>query len=361
MHVKELFKAMVEREASDLFLRTKGKPRARINGVVETIRETEISHEEMQSITNFLLGNDEQKRTYVETKDIEFIYHDETLGRFRINIFTQRGTPAIVARYVHAKVKNFDELNLPVEFFNKFVQENKGLFLVCGPAGSGKSTSIASLIEEINRNQSKHIVTIEDPIEFLFTDQKSMINQRELGLDVYSYPQALKHVTQQSPDIIYIGNTRDLETMRAAITATELGTFVITTFHTVNAVQTIIRMVNFFPPHLHDEVRMQLSLILKGIISLRLLPRKDGKGRIPAYETMTVTPTISRLIRENKTKEIQQFIDEGELFGMQSFKQSLVKLVNDGLVDQDEARRRSDSPDEFDLEMKGVKRFFKTD
>jgi len=351
---------MVEKEASDLFLRTKATPRARIDGVIEVIRDQKISKEEMSAITNFLLGADGQKRTYSETKDIEFIYDDEELGRFRINMFTQRGTPAIVARYVHSDVKNFEDLNLPVEFFQRFCDQNKGLFLVCGPAGSGKSTSIACMVEEINQTQSKHIVTIEDPIEFLFKDKKCLINQRELGLDVYSYPAALKHVTQQSPDIIFIGNTRDLETMRAAITATELGAFVITTFHTVNAVQTIIRMVNFFPPHLHDEVRMQISLILKGIISLRLMPRKDGKGRIPAYETLVVTPTISRLIRENSIKEIQNFIDEGELFGMQSFKQSLVKLVEDGAVDETEARRRSDSPDEFDLEIKGVKRIFKT-
>ena len=175
------------------------------------------------------------------------------------------------------------------------------------------------MIEYINTNQAKHIITIEDPIEFLFRDKKSLINQRELHLDVPSYPSALKHVTQQSPDIIFIGNVRDEETMRAAITATELGTFVMSTFHTVNAVQTIIRMVNFFPPYLHDEVRMQLSMILKGTISLRLLARKDGKGRVPAFETMVVTPTIGRLIREGRIREIQNYIDEGSLFGMQSF------------------------------------------
>ncbi len=167
---------------------------------------------------------------------------------------------------------------------------------------------------------------------------------------------ALKYVTQQSPDIIFIGNIRDEKTMRAVITATELGTFVMTTFHTVNSVQTIIRIVNFFPPHLHDEIRMQLSLILKGTIALRLLPRKDGKGRIPAFETMVVTPTISRLIREGRIREIQNYIDEGELFGMQSFKKSLVNLVKRGLVDLSEARSRADSKDEFDLEIKGLKR-----
>jgi twitching motility protein PilT len=214
------------------------------------------------------------------------------------------------------------------------------------------------MIEFINQNVARHIITIEDPIEFLFTDKQSIISQRELGIDVQSYPFALKHVTQQSPDIIYIGNIRDIETMRAAIHATELGTFVMTTFHTINAVQTIVRIVNFFPPHLHDEVRMQLSMILKGTISLRLIPRKDGQGRVPAYETMVVTPTIARLIREGRIQEIQNFIDQGELFGMQSFKQSLIKLVREGIVDKNEARRFSDSKDEFDLAIKGIRSHF---
>ncbi len=357
--IKELFQMMLEKEASDLFLRTNASPRARIDGRVQVIKAEPLSKDEMTAITNHLLDTDDRKSTFLEVKDVEFIYHEPEVGRFRVNIFTQRGSPAVVARHVHSSVDDFEKLNLPAEFLKKFCEESNGLFLVCGPAGSGKSTAIASMIEYINAHEAKHIVTIEDPIEFLFRDKKSIINQRELGIDVFSCPAALKHVTQQSPDIIYIGNTRDLDTMRAAITATELGTFVITTFHTVNVVQTIIRMVNFFPPHLHDEVRMQLSLILKGVISLRLIPRKDGAGRVPAYESMVVTPTISRLIRENNTKEIQTFIDEGELFGMQSFKKTLVKLVKDGLVHEEDARLLSDSKDEFNLELRGVKRYNK--
>ena len=241
----------------------------------------------------------------------------------------------------------------------KFTEEPSGLLILSGPAGSGKSTAIAALLETINQRHEKHIVTIEDPIEFLFDDKKSTINQRELGSDVYSYVAALRHVTQQSADIIYIGTIRDEETMRAAITATELGSFVVTTFHTVNAVQAITRIMNFFPPHLHEEIRMQLSVILKGVISLRLLPRIDKPGRIPAYETMVVTPTVGRLIREGKIKEIQNFIDEGELFGMQSFKKSLVNLVKAGTVNEEVARIYAESKDEFNLELKGVKRYQK--
>jgi len=357
MELKDLFHLMVEKGASDMYLRTKAIPRARINGLVENIADEPLSKKAMQGITMFLLGDEIRRKKFQENMDIDFIHEEPSIGRFRVNIFIQRGTPAIVARHVHTHVRTFEELDLPVEVCKLFCEETKGLFLVSGPAGNGKSTTIASMIEYINNISAKHIITIEDPIEFLFTDKKSIINQRELYLDVQSYPSALKHVTQQSPDIIYIGNTRDFETMKAAVTATELGAFVMTTFHTINAVQTIIRMVNFFPPHLHDEIRMQLSMILRGTISLRLLPRKDGSGRVPAYETMVVTPTVARLIRENRIREIQNYIDEGELFGMQSFKKSLVKLVKADLVEEKEALKHADSRDDFILELKGVRRY----
>ena len=358
MKIQELFHRMVEKEASDLYLRTNAYPMARINGKLEVIGAAAVTKAEMLALVNLLLANERRIKIYKDNLDIDFIHDEADIGRFRINIFTQRGTPALVARHIHTKIKSFEELLLPVELCKKFCEESKGLFLVCGPAGNGKTTTIASMIEYINTISAQHIITIEDPIEFLFKDKNSLINQRELGLDVPSYPQALRHVTQQSPDIIYIGNIRDEETMRAAIMATELGTFVMTTFHTINAVQSIIRIVNFFPPHLHDEIRMQLSMILKGTISLRLLPRRNGEGRVPAYETMVVTPTIARLIREGKVQEIQGFIDQGELFGMQSFKRSLVKLVKEDMVDAAEARRVSDSKDEFDLALKGISSSF---
>ena len=358
MKLKELFQMMVKKEASDLYLRTKASPRLRIHGKVEIVSAPEIAEQEMQTIADYLLVNDHRRKEFQENHDIDFIHNEPGVGRFRINLFQQRGTPALVARHIHTYVKTFQELNLPADLCKLFCDESKGLFLVCGPAGNGKSTTIASMIEYINVTQAKHIITIEDPVEFIFEDEKSIINQRELGWDVLSYPAALKHVTQQSPDVIFIGNIRDEDTMRAAIHATELGAFVMTTFHTINAVQTIIRMVNFFPPHLHDEVRMQLSIILKGTISLRLLVRKDGQGRVPAYESMVVTPTIAGLIREGKIQEIQKYIDEGGLFGMQSFKRSLVDLVKKGLVDVNEARRQADSRDEFDLAMKGIKSRF---
>ncbi len=357
MDVKALFKKMVERKASDLFLRANASPHVRVDGALHILEPVVLSKEDMYEIRDFLLPDTEQREFYARRKDIDFIFHDSGIGRFRVNIFTQRGTPSLVARHVSDMVCTFEELHLPLELMRKFSGEARGLILVCGPAGSGKSTTIASIVDYINQNEERHIVTIEDPIEFLFRDKRSIINQRELGIDVASYPSALKHVTQQSPDIIYIGTIRDPETMRASISAAELGALVLSTFHTVNAIQTIERIVNFFPPYLHGEVRIQLSLLLKGILSLRLVPRADGRGRIPAYESLVVTPTVARLIREGNIPQIQSYIDEGQLFGMQSFKQSLVKLVRQKLVNEEDARRLADSRDDFDLELKGVKRY----
>lgn len=357
--IRNLLKDMVRREASDLFLREEATVHMRIYGVVKSIAPEVIHADTIQKVTQYLLSTEERRARYKQRLDIDFSHYERDVGRFRVNIFTQRGTPAIVIRHVPEQTKNFEDLNLPADLLKIFCEESTGLVLICGPAGSGKSTTIASMIDYINNRREKHIVTIEDPIEYIFSDKKCIINQRELGLDVHSYSLALKHVTQQSPDIIYIGNIRDVDTMRATINATELGTFAITTLHTINAVQTITRIVNFFPPYLHDEVRMQLSVILKGVISLRLLPRFDIPGRIPAYETMVVTPTIARLIREGKVNEIQKFIDEGELFGMQSFKNSLVQLVKRGVVAEEDARHVADSKDDFNLELKGLRRYLK--
>lgn len=354
MNIRQLFEKMVEKKASDVFLSVNSKPRARIHGSVQEIGEEVVSVQEMKRIADVLLGDGFRRARFDEHHGVDFIHIEPDVGRFRVNMFVQRGTPALVARHVKFDIPTFEDLHLPGDLLKKFCNESSGMVLLCGPAGSGKSTAIAAMIEHINETQNKHIVTIEDPIEYLFHHKKSMINQREIEVDVMSYPEALKNVTQQSPDIIYIGNIRDVDTMRAGITATELGTFVVSTFHTINAVQTITRVVNFFPPYLHEEVFMQLSSILKAVISLRLLPLKDGSGRIPAYETMVVTPTIAKMIREGKVSEIQRFIDEGELFGMQSFRKSLVRLVKQGLVAEEDARRRADSRDEFDLEMKGI-------
>jgi len=253
-------------------------------------------------------------------------------------------------------ISSFEELNLPSDALQKLAMETRGLVLLTGSTGSGKSTTLFSMIEYINSHCNKHILTLEEPIEYAFNDKNSVINQRELGLDVSSYSVALRAFTLQSPDVIYIANIRDLETMSAAMTAAETGVLVLSTLHTVNAAQTVERIVNFFPPYQHQLIRTQLSYLLKGVISLRLMPLKDKSGRIPAYEVMLLTPTISRLIREGKVFEMTQFIEEGNIFGMQSFSQSLIKLVNEGKISEEDAINYADNKDEFSQALRGIRR-----
>jgi twitching motility protein PilT len=222
--------------------------------------------------------------------------------------------------------------------------------------GSGKSTTLASMIEYINNNSNKHILTVEEPIEFTFEDKKSIINQRDLGLDVSSYPSALRAFTLQSPDVIFIGNIRNYDTMSAAMTAAETGVLVLSTLHTINASQSVERILNFFPPYQHNEIRIRLSYLLKGVISQRLVPLKEGPGRLPACEVMLLTPTISRLIREGKDWEMQQFLEDGEIFGMQSFSQALIKLVKSGKITEEEAMNFADNKEEFVMSLRGMRK-----
>ena len=356
MNVKKLLKEMVERNASDLFLRAGGKARLKIDGKLVSVDEKILTLDDVVSAAEELTTV-KQREAFKNNLDVDFALYIEELGlRFRVSIFRQRNWPSIVIRVVSNFTKTFEELNLPADVLKKLSMEKGGLVLLTGSMGSGKSTTIASMIDHINSSSRKHILTVEEPIEFTFKDKESLINQRELGIDVSSYPTALRAFTMQSPDVLFIGNIRDLETMGSALTAAETGVLVLSTLHTINAAQTVERIINFFPPHQHQEVRNQLSSLLKGVISLRLVPAKDGKGRIPAYEVMLLTPTISRLIREGKIWEIPQFIDDGAIFGMQSFTQSLIKLVREGKVSEEDALDFADSKDELILALRGIRR-----
>jgi len=356
MSVKKLLKQMVEEEASDLFYRVGGVPHLRKDGRVVAVGEARLSIEDLTKAVEDLT-TPLQRELLEKNLDIDFaIYLADMDRRFRVSIFTQRNSPSIVIRNIRNSVENFQELNLPSEVLKKLAEEKRGLVLLTGTMGSGKSTTIASIIDYINANSNRHILTVEEPIEFIFQDKQSVINQRDLGIDVISYARALRAFTLQSPDVIYIANIRDAETMSAAITAAETGVLVLSTLHTVNASQTTERIINFFPPHQHQQIRTQLSYLLKGVISLRLVPFKDKPGRIPACEVMLLSPTIGRLIREGKTLEINQFLEEGGVFGMQSFAQSLAKLVQQGLVSEEEAINFSDNREEFILALKGIKK-----
>jgi len=356
MEIVDYLKMMVEREASDLFFRAGTTVRLRLNGQVLPVTETMVSIDDIEMALQKLLS-EEARELFRKAKDIDFAYFEPGMKRrFRVSIFMQRNWPSIVVRNIPPVSKTLEELNVPAEILKKLSMERRGIVLLTGTMGSGKSTTIASMVEYINNNAYKHIFTLEEPIEFTFTDKKSLINQRELNKDVSSYPAALRAFTLQSPDVIYIGNIRDLETMQAALTVAETGVLVLSTLHTVNAPQTVERMINFFPPHQHQQIRTQLSFLLKGVISLRLIPVKDGLSRVPAAEVMTLTPTIGRLIREGKIWEITKFLEESEMFGMVSFNQSLSRLVKNGIVTEADAMEYADSKDELILALRGIKK-----
>lgn len=356
MSIKRLLQEMSDRKASDLFYPAGAPARLKVDGVLVTLDNRPLTVEELtQAIED--LTTPRQREEFQKKLDADFAVHIKEMDmRFRVSIFMQKNGPSMVIRRVSNTVQNFEELNLPANILRSLCTERRGLVLLTGSMGSGKSTTIASMIEYINTHVKKHILTVEEPIEYAFKDKESLINQRELGIDVATYAAALRAFTLQSPDVIFIGNICDLETMSSAITAAETGVLVMSTIHTVNAAQSIERIINFFPMHQHQEVRNQLSVLLKGVISLRLIPMKRGPGRVPAYEIMLLTPTISRLIRENKIWEIPKFIEEGTVLGMQSFRQSLLKLVGAGKITEEQAIENCDNKDEFIQALRGIKR-----
>ncbi|MDD5073514.1 MAG: PilT/PilU family type 4a pilus ATPase [Candidatus Omnitrophica bacterium] len=355
MDIKTIFRSMVDTGASDIFLKVGSPINFRIDGLLKPQGQDPLAEKDIRKMIDDVL-NEGQKKAFEDDREIDFALNVDGIGRFRGSVFHQDGKPGAVFRFIKGKILSFDELNLPSKVLTKLSVEKRGLILVTGATGSGKSTTIASIIEYINQNLPSHVVTIEDPIEFTFADKRSLVEQRELGIDTPSYLDALKHVMYQSPDVIFIGNIRDQETMTAAMNAAETGQLVVSTIHSVNATQTVERVVNFYPPYQHEEIRMQLSLLLKGIIAQRLIPIKEGKGRIPACEIMLLTPTISSLIREGKTNELLQYIEEGNLFGMQTFDQCLARFCLEKKISVEDARRFCDSEAILELALKGIKR-----
>lgn len=356
MKIKDCLKMMVEKNASDLFFRAGGPLRLRIDGKIVTASDVLLSVEDVTCAVEDLLPARE-KELLRQQKDVYFgSYKQEFSRRFRVSVFMQRSTPSIVIRQIPQVIQTFEELGLPRDILENLCKENRGLVLLTGATGSGKSTTIASMIEYINANSKKHILAVEEPIEFTYTDKISIVNQREVGTDVPNYAAALKAFTLQSPDVIFIGNICDYETMSTALVAAETGVLVLSTLHTINAAQTVERIINFFPPYQHEQIALLLSSLLKGVISLRLVPLKDSPGRAPAYESMVLTPTISRLIRERKIWEIPRYLEDGGIFGMQTFNQSLINLTKKGLISVEEAAGFSDSKDEFQLAMKGFRK-----
>jgi twitching motility protein PilT len=352
MEFHEMLRKMVIEKASDLFIKVGSPPSLRIDGTVHFLDTEEITPQDALEI--FEIIEDSKKDGFDTKSDIDVAYELPGIGRFRVNIFRQKGQLGYVLRHIESNVPSFEELNLPAVVLTKLAGAQRGLILVTGQAGSGKSTSLASMINYMNETYNRHIVTIEDPIEFVFKDRKSLVNQREVGIDTPNFIQALKMAVRQSPDVILIGEMRDRETMEAAIAAAETGHLVLSTLHTVNALQTVERIINFFPPHQHDLIRLQLSLVLVGVISQRLLPRKGTGGRVPAVELMIESPTIRDLIRKGRTEELYGAVKEGEYFGCQTFNQSLRQLYQNDLITLEHALAASDFPEELKLDLKGI-------
>ncbi len=353
MKFDKLLRMMVEKKASDLHLRAGNRPMVRINGELMPVEEIEaLTSSEVKELA-FSVISEEQKKIYETECELDVGYSISNVGRFRLNIFQQRGTVDIVVRMIPFNIPNFEQLNLP-SVLARLAEQPWGLVLVTGTTGSGKSTTLAAIIDYINANKKAHIITVEDPIEFLHKDKMSIISQRELGLDTKSFNTALKYIMRQDPDVVLIGEMRDLETMSAALTAAQLGHLVLSTLHTIDAVSTVTRIIDLFPVHQENQIRLQLADTLKGVVSQRLLPMTNDEGLIPAVEVMIVTPYIKKLIAENKLSEINKAIQQGEFYGMQSFNQSLISLYKEGKVSLDDAKANATSPEEFMLNIKGI-------
>jgi len=352
--IKGLFAAVVARNASDLFIKVGAYPTVRILGQLEKLPQTTELTQEMVEKLFMEITTEKLRQKFLETNEVDAAYEIYGLGRFRVNIFRQRGFIGMAFRYVHSDIPSIETLNLPLKPLERLARSTRGLFLVTGPAGCGKSTTIASFINHVNENWNKHIITIEDPVEFIFVDDKCIIEQRELGIDTFSFAEALRHSVRQSPDIIMIGEIRDTDTMETAINAAETGHLVISTIHSINSFQTVERIINMFPPYQHKLLYQQLSLLLQGVISQRLLLRSDGKGFIPASEIMLSTPTIRSLLYEGKIPEIYASIQEGySYYGTQTFNQSLKYLFQNNFITIEDALACSDKPEELKLELHG--------
>jgi twitching motility protein PilT len=355
MNIDDLLKIAVERGASDLHLKVGNHPILRINGLLQPLVELKRLMQENTIAMAYSMMHSNQKERFKQENEIDMAYSVAGLGRFRCNVFRQRGAVGIVMRVIPTQVKTISDLNLPL-VLERIAAEKRGMILVTGTTGSGKSTSLAAMIDFINTHRVEHIITIEDPIEYLHRDKKSIVNQREVGQDTDNFAKALRASLREDPDVILVGEMRDLETIETALMAAETGHMVLSTLHTLDAPETINRIISIFPPHQQKQIRIQLASVLKAVISMRLIPRADDKGRVPAVEILITTSYIQECIIEpEKTKLIKDSIAAGvSQYGMQTFDQSLYFLYQKGLVSYDEALKWTSNPDEFKLKKIGL-------
>jgi twitching motility protein PilT len=341
---------VIETEGSDLHLKVPSRPLIRTHGVLEPIPDTDpLSPADTEAVFNEMLTAESKLKEFAEESEVDFSYAVPGLARFRVNAFRQRGVISVVCRAIPHTIRSVEELALP-PVISELAMEERGIILVTGTTGSGKSTTLAAMIDEINRSHSKHIVTIEDPIEFLHRDKLSIINQREVGSDTVSFKRALRRVLRQDPDVILVGEMRDEETVSTALSAAETGHLVFSTLHTVDAPETVNRIVDFFPPHQQQQARAMLAGTLKGVISQRLVRTPDGTGRVATCEVLRMTGRVRDMIMNpEETGRLTEVIFEGEYYGMQTFDQALLKHVQAGRVSMDDALRAATHPHDFKL------------
>jgi twitching motility protein PilT len=342
----ELLSMMIERNASDLHITTGSSPRFRVDGKLMHIDEPPLTPSDTKSLCYSIL-TDAQKHKFEENNELDLSFGVKGLSRFRGNIFMQRGAVAGAFRTIPFDIRTFRELGVP-DIMNELVKKPRGLILVTGPTGSGKSTTLAAMVDRINSERYDHIITIEDPIEYLHIHKNCLINQREVNADTVSFKAALRYVLRQDPDVVLIGEMRDLETIEAALTVSETGHLTLATLHTNSAVQTINRVIDVFPPHQQEQIRVQMSFVLEGIFAQQLIPKKSGKGRVLAVELLVPNPAIRNLIREDKIHQIYSMMQTGQTkYGMQTMNQSLLDLYSKGLLSYEDAVGRSPVPDEL--------------
>jgi twitching motility protein PilT len=355
MHVNDLLKIAVDRGASDLHLKVGSYAMMRIRGLlVPATDEKRLDQDDLVAMSAAVMST-EQRRKFKEALEIDFAYSVSGLSRFRCNVFQQRGTVGMAFRVIPMSVRTIEELGLP-PVLSRISSEERGLVLVTGTTGSGKSTTLAAMIHNINHSRCCHVMTIEDPIEFLHRDDHSIVNQREVSVDTRSFAQALRSALRQDPDVILVGEMRDFETIETGLLAAETGHLVFSTVHALDATETISRLISVFPPHQQKQIRLQLASVLKAVVSQRLIPSIDGKSRAPALEVMVTTPFIRDcIVDKDRTHLIQGAIAAGSSqHGMQSFDQSIYSIFRAGLISYEEALRWASNVDEFKLSVQGI-------
>ncbi len=353
MNIDQLLQVMIKTGISDIHFKSNSAPLIRMNGKLIPTQYEKFTNESIQKMA-YSLMNDVQKKIFEQENELDFAYSISGYARFRVNIYKQKNSVALTLRVIPLDLKTFQDLHLPNDVLTKLCNESRGLVLITGVTGSGKTTTLNAMLNFINEKYQYNIITVEDPIEYYHIDKKSSISQREIGSDTKSFKNALRYVLRQDPDVVVIGEMRDFEAISAGITAAETGHLVLSTIHTIDAVQTIDRIIDTYPPHQQKQARIQLSNVLKGIIGQRLCLLNSGEGRIPATEVLIATSLVRKLILEDKPQELYKAMENGAYYLMHTFDQALLKLHIDGVISFEEAMDKATNPEDLQLKLRGI-------